>query len=38
VGYAGGVNPTKQAVLERGDVAIYEHDIAHLDTHRDALA
>jgi hypothetical protein len=38
VACAAAGDPAQQAVLERGDVAIYEHDIAHLETHRDALA
>ena len=38
VARADAGDPAQQAVLRRGDVAIYQHDIAHLETHRDALA
>jgi hypothetical protein len=38
VACAAAGDPAQQAVLERGDVAIYQHNIAHLETHRDALA
>jgi Ser/Thr protein kinase RdoA (MazF antagonist) len=35
---AAAGDPAQQAVLARGDVAIYERDIAHLERHRAELA
>ena len=35
---AAAGDPAQQAVLARGDTAIYERDLAHLDRHRDRLA
>jgi len=35
---AAAGDPAQRAVLERGDVAIYERDVAHLERHRERLA
>jgi len=38
VARAAAGDPAQRAVLVRGDVAIYQHGIAHLETQRTALA
>jgi hypothetical protein len=38
VGAAAAGDPAQEAVLARGDVRIYEADIAHLERHRASLA